>query len=547
MMYLYFFLISYALMGYGFIASKFLKINNLNFGILGLLGITFFTLISYFSSIFIKHDFFFNFTILSFGLFFFILNLKKIFFIKNEILIHSTIFIILFFFISIAKNHDDFAYYHFPYMHMLNEFSHPIGIGLLNNGFRSPSSIFFISSMFYLPKIEFYLFHLTPAFILGFSNILLLKEILNKDNFYNDKFFCFLNLIIFCFVNIFFYRLAEHGTDRSGMIIVMIAITYLIYLLIIKENTNKSIYLEKLKFFIIFICFIFSIKPFYIIVSPILLLLLINSHSRREVLNLIFSKTSLYGLTFIFFTVFYTFINSSCLIFPISFTCFENLSWSIPKSHVEDVKVWFELWSKGGATPTGVVDNRENYIEGLNWFSNWIDVYFFNKVIDFILGILLLCLIIFLFFFKFNNKIEKKKFKYNAIYLVYFCLVLIFLEWFFFHPTLRYGGYYVIALIFFIPLSLYLSKKSLDYKDYFFRCITLIIVTFFIFLARNVGRINAENEKYSYHPLKNSNYQFIGGSRSDYLRYNLKIKQEVNYYKKINIFGKELIITNLRK
>ena len=29
----------------------------------------------------------------------------------------------------------------------------------LNNGFRSPSSLFFIGSMFYLPKIEYYLFN----------------------------------------------------------------------------------------------------------------------------------------------------------------------------------------------------------------------------------------------------------------------------------------------------------------------------------------------------------------------------------------------------
>ena len=79
-------------------------------------------------------------------------------------------------FILIAKNHDDFSYYHFPYISLLTEYSHPIGIGVLNNGFRSPSSIFFISSMFYLPKSGIFLFHLTPAFILIFCKYSIFKD-----------------------------------------------------------------------------------------------------------------------------------------------------------------------------------------------------------------------------------------------------------------------------------------------------------------------------------------------------------------------------------
>ena len=82
------------------------------------------------------------------------------------------------------------------------------------------------------------------------------------------------------------------------------------------------------------------------------------------------------------------------------FTCFENLSWSIEKDLIYEVKIWFELWSKGGANPNFIVDDRLEYISGFNWLPNWIDNYFFNKVLDFVAGLLFLSLIIFFTFFQ---------------------------------------------------------------------------------------------------------------------------------------------------
>ena len=66
---------------------------------------------------------------------------------------------------------------------------------------------------------------------------------------------------------------------------------------------------------------------------------------------------------------------------------------------VQQMNDWYELWSKGGAAPNFRIDNPEEYIKNFNWISNWIDIYFFNKVSDFILGIILL-ISIFLFFFR---------------------------------------------------------------------------------------------------------------------------------------------------
>ena len=104
--------------------------------------------------------------------FYFIIFKKKVKNFKFEFLKLFLIFFLLLIFVLVAKNHDDFPYYHFPYSIILTDIKHPFGLGLLNNGFRSPSSLFFISSLFYYPKIDYYLIHIVPALVLGFSNLI---------------------------------------------------------------------------------------------------------------------------------------------------------------------------------------------------------------------------------------------------------------------------------------------------------------------------------------------------------------------------------------
>ena len=101
---------------------------------------------------------------------------------------------ILFIFILVGKNHDDFAYYHFPYIKILTELSHPFGLGQLNNGFRNQSSLFFFNSLFFLPKIDIYFLHAGSVFFLGFTNLFLLNFIFDENKFKKFKFFNLINL-----------------------------------------------------------------------------------------------------------------------------------------------------------------------------------------------------------------------------------------------------------------------------------------------------------------------------------------------------------------
>lgn len=537
MFYFYFFLISFSVLGYGYLISKFLNFVNKDFGILGILGLIFLTFISYSSTLFFVHNYSFNLFILVIGILLFLH-----FFLKNKKKYELVKFLIVFFsliiFILVAKNHDDFPYYHFPYTIFLTEFSHPIGFGKFNNGFRSPSSLFFLNSMFYLPKISFYLLHIAPALILGFANLTLINKIFSKRIFKDSSFICFLSLITLIFINIFFYRLAEHGTDRSGMILIMISVICLLSAINLNKKISQKEIIDNIKFSALCISFVITIKPFYLIYLPLILVFLIYRETQKIFLNLLISKTSFFCFFIIFLTFFFTFINSGCLIFPMAFTCFENLSWGTDKNFVLSVNKWFELWSKAGATPNIVVEDREKYLTNLNWLSNWFNTYFFNKVSDFLLSVTFLSLIYFFTFYKKNKFLTFNK----NLFSIYFFVIFALIEWFLNHPSLRYGGYHLIALLLFFPLCNIISNMKIQRTEFIKKATTLILITFIIFLGRNLIRLNKEYNYYAYNPFNNPNFKFIGGDKKFYFRYNEIMSKNMLSYDKVNFFGKTILV-----
>ena len=93
--------------------------------------------------------------------------------------------------------HDDFPYYHFPYSYILTQNNLIVGLGQLNLGFRTPSSLFYLNSLFYLPFIKFYIFMMPAILILGFVNIIIYEKIVK--NFKNKKinYITYFSLLIF--------------------------------------------------------------------------------------------------------------------------------------------------------------------------------------------------------------------------------------------------------------------------------------------------------------------------------------------------------------
>ena len=105
--------------------------------------------------------------------------------------------------------------------------------------------------------VKYFTFQITPALILGFSNLLLLIKIRKdlKTNKFN--FITIYNLLVFIFINTFFYRLSEHGTDKSAQILILILFSE--FLLSTNYKINFEKYLSKV---FILVGLIISFKAF---------------------------------------------------------------------------------------------------------------------------------------------------------------------------------------------------------------------------------------------------------------------------------------------
>ena len=524
----FYFLVIFSTLGIGYFVTSFSKnkiiLNNL--GYVGLIGILSLIIISYFSNLFVSHNYVFNALILIIGLFFFILQTvrNKNHSINRQLKFVLLIFAILFVGIMMNKTHDDFQYYHFPYIYYLTQSDLHIGIGNFNHGFRTSSSIFYLNSLFYLPFIKYYLFQAGAILIMGFSNLIILKKI--EDETIEKKEFnslCYLSLLIFIFINIFFYRIQEHGTDRSAQILV-----FIFFIELLSFRISKIIINDIFSKIIIILTLIISLKAFYILYLIFLIPIGVYLLKKKQLnlFNFFYKNFFLYLFTaVIFFITLTSFFNTGCLIYPLSNTCFENLSWSIPLSEVIHMNDWYEQWSKAGAGPNFQIENPEAYIEKFNWVNHWIEYYFFNKVFDFLAGILFISLIFILILFSKKIKKLEKKFFYFDYYII---LLILLFEWFYNHPALRYGGYCLIALLIFYPLSNFLvifnnSKKKLK-KTFLF----LLFLTVLIFIGRNVDRLMDERIIYNYKPEKNVFYK-VG---KNHFRIDKQFKKLIDEYKK---------------
>ena len=539
----FYLLVVFSVIGYGFISSKIIC-NKFSLGEIGFIGLLTLILISYSTNFLIPHSIIHNSVIIIIGLIFSLIyffhdqKLKK-----KEILNCISVFTILFFGILMFKNHDDFFYYHFSYTVSLVEHKKIFGLGNLNHGFRTPSSLFYLNSLFYLPYITFKLLNMGAILFFGFSNIFFLEKIYIrlKSNRTDPTFFLILLSLIF--INTSFYRISEHGTDKSALILIFVLmVVYFesIYL----DVKDKKINLEyNYSLLIILILLIVSLKSFYLIYFTIFVLWVFQNYKVLkfiDIKNLVLKSHITYiGFLAIMLFIFTVFSNTGCLIYPASFSCFSQFSWSIPFEQVVQMKNWYMLWSKAGATPNYRVDDPALYLSNFNWVKNWINTYFFTKISDLLLVILTISLVV---FFVFKKNITKK-INYSTHHKpIYFLIILLTIEWFINHPALRYGGYAVIVLIIFIPLSIYLSQNYIFEKKTRLKVISLVSITILIFVTKNIDRIYKEKIKYNYDVLKNP-YFFV---KDDAYFLNKKISRlnSLSKIKKNNLYliiNKELL------
>ena len=108
--------------------------------------------------------------------------------------------------------------------------------------------------------VNYYLYHIGALLIMGFSLLTMFLRIYERYKLKKYDQLFFYKLLSAGFILIFFYRLSEHGTDRSAQILSFILILEIMYLFNKEQNLEKFF----IKIFLIGSLAI-SLKVFYLI------------------------------------------------------------------------------------------------------------------------------------------------------------------------------------------------------------------------------------------------------------------------------------------
>ena len=94
------------------------------------------------------------------------------------------------------------------------------------------------------------------------------------------------------------------------------------------------------------------------------------------------------------------------------------------------------------------------------------------------------------------------------------------------HPDLRYGGYVLIALLTFIPVSIFLSRIIIKdkYKKLIYRNIVFFVIIFFN--VKNIIRINSEFKRVDMYKYKN--FPFFHVEKVNFV--SLDINNDIRIY-----------------
>jgi hypothetical protein len=526
--------ITFSIIGYGFLLNDFLNLKKIhtNLGLIGILGLFFLSIISNFTHIFIPHDYFHNLILIIFGLIlllYFKLGSKFKFSLNLLMITFSLLFIGL----IMAKTNEDYSYYHLPNSLQFAQQKLQFGLGNLNHGFKHISSLFMLNSLFYLPFFDHYLFNLPNLIFLVFFVLFIVTEIYYRSNLNSNISNILLSLFLILFLSKF-SRIAEYGSDIAGQIIVCIYLFY-IFEIIYNENLTNDIKNNILKLSLLLLVFAITTKFILLIYSSFFLLTLFLVKKKSEMIK---KFLELKYFTFLllpsFFFLLSNFSSTGCAIYPIEITCFyDEFNWALSSDIINYLNLHYEIWSKGGKGPGFEVDNQELYVTSLNWVNNWVSVYFFTKVTDYILVILTIILIFILFFKKeiFVMKKMNKKTNLKKSLLIYLTIICTFIIWFFNFPSLRYAGYIVFYILIIFPLIyIFQYKIDLTKKLVIKKISILFLISLTIFFIKNVNRINTE--------LNTSN-----NSDHNFTNFPFYWVQDVKY-EPIYINGHKLFITN---
>ena len=499
---LYFFF-CFSAIGYGSLILKKFNFKYFYSGLAGIIGLFFYAFIITFLHFFTAISPIINLTILLFGLFIFFLKNQKIKFKSFKFNFEN--FLIIFLIIAIFfmfygyKPHEDFGYYHLPYIKAF--LSQKIIFGFVNilEPYLWNSMFLNLSSLFVIPYFDLKGIFLAPLLFYFFFILILLNEIFinlgNKKYLYPSTIF---SLIILFYFLLKFARVGEFGVDIPSHIVALLVILYFIKFFEIKNISTPERYNYVVLIFLLSI-FSLTIKISNISIIILFFSILFLNFKYLNFKEILFPTTII--LLFAFSWLVQQFIYSGCFLFPLNFTCFDT-TWS-SKTNIKNILLSLEITNKSFGVYKGALLGPE-YIQNFNWFQNW----FARNKIEFLehLGTLIVAPLFLSFItlykkdFKINIFNIKSKIFYNSIILF---ILISFIIWISKSPVARFAISFFIVAIFYL-IYFFIKKKiylRFNYKT--------VLITIFICLtinfSKNTLRIFKKDNIDNFWPIINEN------------------------------------------
>ena len=297
----------------------------------------------------------------------------------------------------------------------------------------------------------------------------------------NKKFYHPIIFSIILFVLLKYTRLKEFGIDRpSTLIFCFLIYFYCKYFL----DFNKKNITQNFVIISLLTIFIFSIKIIYL---PILFFPLIIFFRNKTIL--LKKELSYFIILFpIIVFIMKNILGSGCLIYPVSSTCMEFISWS-NLNGAKELSISAEIFNKSWYSYTGDL-SKESYIQNFNWFLTWFER---GKVEIFELFLTASFTIIITFIlFDLNSKKNISMNTYLKDLKIILFLIIIFsaIVYFLKNPVIRMNHFTVISLMI-LMISLTFKFNNYKHKTKFVSIILFIGLLFN--LSKNLQRIYDNN------------------------------------------------------
>lgn len=359
------------------------------------------------------------------------------------------------------KIHFDAIDYHLNFQYWIRESKIIFGLSNLYIAYGWSTIYDYILSHFWFGDNFIFLHYVNLLFFTLFYNFIFYNLIYSKNLFLKVA---SLNLLIFGLLDNFGIGGGANGFINIQMIgkpDVSVGVLFVIcFMLFLRDFIEDYYSLNHFIFLTTLSLFAFQIK---IVSSSLVFLLiyyvykLIHKHSFLSILK----KTSILNLFFFFYLLKNIFI-SGCLVFPVSSTCLQSLSWS-DKSRVSQFS--YDVSTGNNFSILGY--------ESINsWFNEWINhSYNYQVFTNFLISLIIIGIFNIILF---NKRDRSKK---NKTFLIYMYCSFLVVSFLYTGPTFRYGFGLYLVLVSVIAINNNIDNYSITSLRFRFIYIGLFLIT----------------------------------------------------------------------